>query len=131
MTLAIHEVSPITTDARHVVADIHERTASMAYAHIFTDPFPRDETKQRWDDYTGRIALACDEDRPVAFIAWHHDEIDALYVLPEAAGHGLGSQLMALATDASRLWVLEGAELLRAPGMGPFRECPSAVRGGP
>lgn len=78
-----------------------------AYAHIFTDPFPREETQQRWNSYTGSIALASVDDTVVGFVAWHDSEVDALYVLPAAAGHGAGGRLLDAAADMTRLWVLE------------------------
>lgn len=107
MTLTIREVLDLDTATRQLLADLHERSATTAYAHIFPDPFPREETQHRWNTYSGHVALALHDDRPIGFIAWHDHEVDALYVLPEAAGHGAGGHLMDAAVDTSTLWVLE------------------------
>ena len=89
------------------LAVIHEESATPAYAHIFTTPFPRRETLTRWTTYPGRVVLAQSCGRTVGFVAWHDDELDALYVLPEAAGSGVGSTLLNAATNTTHLWVLE------------------------
>lgn len=107
MDLFIEEPSPLSPAVRRIVADIHERSATVAYAHIFDGPFPREETRQRWDDYDGRIVLARSGDTLLGFVAWREDELDALYVLPEAAGSGVGGRLIVAAAGVRRLWVLE------------------------
>ena len=108
MSSVVVEVVPNTPEVRQLVARIHEQSAVDAYAHIFTDPFPREETQLRWNSYKGKIALASVEDAVVGFVAWYDGEVDALYVLPAVAGRGAGGRLLAAAADATRLWVLEG-----------------------
>lgn len=107
MTAVVVEVAPSTPAVRQLVARIHEESAKDAYAHIFTDPFPREETQQRWHAYTGTIALASCAGKVVGFVAWQDDEVEALYVLPSAAGCGVGGHLLDAAVGATRLWVLE------------------------
>ena len=96
-----------TPEVRQLLARIHEESAVDAYAHIFTDPFPREETQQRWNSYSGSIALALIENSVVGFVAWHDGVVDALYVLPTAAGCGAVGRLLEAAANATRLWVLE------------------------
>ncbi len=107
MTAVVVEVAPSTPAVRQLVARIHEESAKDAYAHIFTDPFPREETQQRWHAYTGTIALASCAGKVVGFVAWSDGEVDALYVLPSAAGRGTGGRLLDAVVSADRLWVLE------------------------
>lgn len=107
MTPVVVEVAPSTLAVRQLVAWIHEESVVEAYAHIFTDPFPREETRQRWNSYTGTIALASHEGTAVGFVAWQDSEVEALYVLPSAAGCGVGGRLLDATVGATRLWVLE------------------------
>ncbi len=38
---------------------VHERTAGVAYAHIFGGrPFPRDEVIDRWRSFGGQVLVA-------------------------------------------------------------------------
>lgn len=91
-----------------MIALIHELSATVAYAHIFRgQPFPTDQTRQRWREFGGHVRLAELAGRPVGFVAWQGQELDALYVLPEAAGLGVGSRLLDEAGRVSVLWVLE------------------------
>ncbi|MEL4357000.1 MULTISPECIES: GNAT family N-acetyltransferase [unclassified Luteococcus] len=106
MNSVVVEVVHSSPEVRQLVARIHEESAVDAYAHIFTDPFPHEETQQRWNLYTGSLALASVEDMAVGFVAWQ-DEVEALYVLPSAAGCGVGGRLLDAAVGATRLWVLE------------------------
>jgi GNAT superfamily N-acetyltransferase len=53
------------------------------------------------------VVIAEVEGRAVGFVAWRGAELDALYVLPDAAGRGVGSRLLDRAGAVSTLWVLE------------------------
>jgi GNAT superfamily N-acetyltransferase len=90
-----------------LLADIHERSAVVAYAHIFDSPFPREDSIERWARFRGDVALGCLNGEIVGFAAWEGDLLSALYILPEAAGCGVGNALHAQAESATRLWVLE------------------------
>lgn len=104
----------IDAETAHEIARLHEQAAVHAYAHIFDAPFPREETRQRWTTYRGNVAVARRQGEVIGFVAWHGDELDALYVLPAQSGHGVGSALMDLATGTTRLWVLEQNARARA-----------------
>lgn len=96
-----------------ILADVHERSAVVAYAHIFDSPFPREDAVARWTQFRGNIALGRIDGEIAGFAAWEDGLLSALYVLPEAAGHGLGDALHACAEGAERLWVLEKNEHAR------------------
>ncbi|WP_186526158.1 GNAT family N-acetyltransferase [Leekyejoonella antrihumi] len=101
------ELDTVNARVAAELAAIHEESATAAYAHISDGPFPRGETRTRWATYTGRVALAQEGGRTIGFVAWHSDELDALYVRPEAAGTGVGTTLINTATNTTHLWVLE------------------------
>ncbi|MFC6704995.1 GNAT family N-acetyltransferase [Flexivirga alba] len=105
--LRVIEIDTVDVKVAAELAAIHEESATAAYAHIFDSPFPRQDTQTRWATYTGRVALAQSHDHTVGFVAWQDDELDALYVRPEAAGKGVGTALLGTATNTTRLWVLE------------------------
>jgi GNAT superfamily N-acetyltransferase len=88
------------------IAAVHERSAGAAYAHIFSTPFPRDEARRRWAEYRGQVWVARTDSGLVGFAAATGRELDALYVLPEAAGAGVGSALLDALGPVLRLWVL-------------------------
>lgn len=86
---------------------VHEKTASAAYAHIFADPFPRQEALARWSNHHGPVVLAAVGGATVGFAAAEHRVLEALYVLPSHAGRGIGSALLDAIAPVDRLWVLE------------------------
>jgi GNAT superfamily N-acetyltransferase len=90
-----------------LVAKLHATTELVAYAHIFPgQPYPMDDTRRRWREFTGTLLIAELDGRPVGFAACEDDHLHALYVLPDAAGHGIGGRLLAAAGPVTRLWVL-------------------------
>lgn len=86
---------------------VHAATAQVAYADIFSTPFPLDEAKARWGGYNGRVWLARRAGVLVGFAAATGVELDGLYVLPVESGAGIGSALLNAVGDVRRLWVLE------------------------
>ncbi|MCA1711196.1 MAG: GNAT family N-acetyltransferase [Actinobacteria bacterium] len=89
------------------LADVHERTAVVAYAHIFDAPFPRELTQQKWARYPGEVLEHREDGVLLGFAATDEGRLDALFVLPEHAGRGIGSRLLERAAGVDRLWVLE------------------------
>lgn len=87
---------------------VHEAAASVAYEHIFSDPFPRSAARERWAARTGRTVLAVREGAVLGFAAASPDgTLEGLYVLPGKVGRGLGSRLLQAVEPVTRLWVLE------------------------
>ena len=95
-------------DERELIAQIHERTATVAYASIFPDqPFPRAEALERWRAFSGEILVAEEGDVVIGFAAFDVCELCALYVLPERQGKGVGARLLDATGSVTRLWVLK------------------------
>lgn len=91
-----------------LITHVHEKTARVAYAHIFADqPFPRDQTIDRWRSFPGKILVAEQEGMIIGFAAFDERELHALYILPEFQGQGIGLRLLRAAGSVSRLWVLK------------------------
>lgn len=104
-----------TAQVADVVTAVHEASASVAYAHIFTEPFPRLEVEQRWSTHAGRTVLALRGEVVVGFAASSADgTLEGLYVLPGETGTGLGTALLDAIAPVSRLWVLEANAEARA-----------------
>lgn len=95
------------------MAAVHGATAAVAYAHIFSTPFPLDEARARWSGHTGRVWLARRSGVLVGFAAATEQELDGLYVLPQESGAGIGSALLKAVGEVRRLWVLEGNNAAR------------------
>ena len=97
-----------------LIAEIHERTASVAYAHIFPgQPFPRQESAERWRSFEDQVLVAEQRGTIVGFVAFDDVELHALYVLPKYQGQGIGRRLLEAAGAVTRLWVLEGNNAAR------------------
>ena len=107
-------MKPTTVDLRPAdgrppgdeMAAVHAATAEIAYADIFSTPFPHDEARARWNGYPGRVWLARRAGILVGFAAAIGVELDALYVLPRESGAGIGSALLDAAGEVRQLWVL-------------------------
>ena len=95
------------------MATVHAATAEVAYAHIFSTPFPLDEARERWNRHTGRVWLARRGRLLVGFAAATGAELEGLYVLPCTSGAGIGSALLNAVGDVRRLWVLEDNQTAR------------------
>lgn len=106
VSLLIRTARPVERDA---VASIHENSATVAYAHIFGphQPFPREQTRQRWVGFAGQVIVAEMETLGiVGFVAFDATELHALYVLPGHWHQGIGHRLLEAAGDVTALWVL-------------------------
>lgn len=102
------EIRPARPTESEVIVEIHERTALIAYAHIFPgQPFPRDETISRWRSFPGQILVAEQAGEIVGFIAFDETELQALYVLPKYHRQGIGQRLLQAAGAVACLWVLK------------------------
>jgi GNAT superfamily N-acetyltransferase len=83
------------------MAAVHCATAEVAYAHIFSTPFPLEEARARWSGHTGRVWLARRAEVLVGFAAATGPESDGLYVLPHESGAGIGSALLKAVGDVN------------------------------
>lgn len=107
-------IRPALALEANLIADIHEQTACVAFAHIFPDqPFPRSQTIKRWQEFPGQIYVAEDGDVAIGFVAFDETELHALYVLPSYQGKGVGSQLLEVAGNVCFLWVLQENHVAR------------------
>ena len=106
MDTDVHVVEVVPVPVDDLVA-VHEASAAVAYAHIFDDPFPRDEVRERWARHRGRVVVARRGGTVVGFAAATGDLLEGLYVVPEETGSGLGTTLVDAVGPVSRLWVLE------------------------
>ena len=53
------------------------------------------------------MLLALYDERPVGLVAWSGHMLDALYILPQHAGRGIGTHLLAVVpARVDALWVL-------------------------
>lgn len=101
-------IRPADVHESNLIAEIHEQTASVAYAHIFPgQPFPRQQIIARWQSFLGQIMVAEEDGAIIGFIAFDETELHALYVLPSYQGKSIGSALLEAAGNVSCLWVLQ------------------------
>jgi GNAT superfamily N-acetyltransferase len=115
------------------VVRVHEATASMAYAHIFSEPFPRNEVLARWAAHEGTTVLAVRDEEVVGFAASSRDgTLEGLYVLPGEGGRGVGTALLdAVAPGVAPLGAggqHAGAIVLRAPWLALVGFAPTSPR---
>ena len=123
MTVALRDATPGDAEA---LFRIQRASSLAALGHIFTPdlyPFPDDLVRARWREAvteTGRVVVAERDGRAVGTIAFSAGNLDALYVVPEEWGRGVGSALHDRAVEAlraqsgeARLWVLEANALAR------------------
>lgn len=107
---------------------IHRAAAVARFSSVFPQPrhpFPTDIVRTRWQAFfreaEHQALLAEDDGRAVGMAAITPGWLDALYVLPENWGTGVGSQLHDEAVrrirtsgcPEARLWVLERNEQAR------------------
>ncbi len=102
-----------STHAGQLLA-VHQASATRAYAHIFSEPFPRAEVLARWANHNGPVVIALCRDDVIGFAAAAGDTLDALFVLPSDAGAGLGTALLDAIGPVVRLWVLADNQAARA-----------------
>jgi GNAT superfamily N-acetyltransferase len=101
-----------STHAKQMLA-VHEASATRAYAHIFSDPFPRAEVLARWANHDGPVVIALRHDDVIGFAAAAGDTLDGLFVLPRDAGAGVGTALLGAIGPVARLWVLADNQAAR------------------
>jgi GNAT superfamily N-acetyltransferase len=109
-------------DEARLIADLQERSALAAYAHIFPPeryPFPHAGVLARWtaalQEHATRTIVAELDDHPVGFACVRPEWLVALYVVPEAWGGAVAPALHDRAVEIVRelgsercsLWVLE------------------------
>ncbi len=102
-----------TTADAPAVAAVHEQSARTAYREIFAGKSFRGPD---WHEILAapdtRALVAEEQDEIVGFVILKPAEIEALYVAPSRWGRGIGSRLLAEATqqlaeyDELTLWVL-------------------------
>jgi GNAT superfamily N-acetyltransferase len=86
--------------------EVHEATASHAYAHIFSGPFPSARELAKWAVHDGPVVAALRDDELIGFAAAAGDTLEGLFVLPSEAGAGVGTALLDAIGPVTRLWVL-------------------------
>lgn len=105
----------VTSSRAEDIASVHEAVASVAYAHLFPAPFPREEALARWAEHDGPVVRALRGADLLGFAASSRDgTLQGLYVVPGEAGRGVGSALLDAIGPVERLWVLEGNQAGRA-----------------
>lgn len=109
-------LAPVAAAARAPdIVRVHEAAASVAYTHIFSEPFPRREVLARWAAHDGPVVLAARGADVLGFAAASPDgTLEGLYVLPSEAGRGVGTALLEAVGPVQRLWVLEDNHAGRA-----------------
>ena len=106
--------------------DIQKAASLLAFAGIFTGPFPDDEIHADWTarltDPDREVLVAERAGQALGFATRAPEMLDQLFVLPDAQGTGVGSALHDAVLDRQqaagdticRLWVLEANQLARA-----------------
>ena len=94
-----------------------QRAASLAgYAHVFPPelyPYPDDDVRRRWREFTGTVLVAERDSRPAGIAAVEACWLHGLYVEPVAWGTGVAPVLHDAALETMpdcpefRLWTLE------------------------
>jgi GNAT superfamily N-acetyltransferase len=113
-------MSPVVRDATaddlELLVELNRRSATVAYRHIFGDePFPFRAVSARFARLLGSpehsVLVAEIDGDPAGFVVASPGLLEALYVVPEAWGRGVGSLLAdradVLVGAPAGLWVLE------------------------
>ena len=111
---------PVTEGDLPAVADLYLEVRAAAVPAMPPQVRPTDEVRAYvggWDLARRDVWLAELQGEPVGFLVVEGDWLDSLYVLPRAAGRGVGSALLgaakALRPDGFCLWVFESNEPAR------------------
>ncbi len=106
-------------DDAETLFDVQKSASLVAFAGIFTGPFPDEEISADWaaklTDPNREVLLAGRGGNALGFATRAPEMLDQLFVLPEAQGAGVGSELHDAVLDRQRaegatvcrLWVLE------------------------
>jgi GNAT superfamily N-acetyltransferase len=111
-------IRPATPADAATLASIQEQASLAGLAYIYPPeryPFPRQAVEARWDALWRTALLAEVKDEAVGFVATDPPWLDALYLLPDAWGTGVATELHEAGVEAlaaagvvrARLWVLE------------------------
>jgi len=121
--LSIRRATPADAET---LFDIQKAASLVAFAGIFTGPFPDEEIRADWTarltDPDREVLVAERDGRPAGFATRAPEMLEQLFVLPEAQGTGVGSALHDAVLDRQRraggticrLWVLEANRQARA-----------------
>jgi GNAT superfamily N-acetyltransferase len=106
--------------------DIQKAASLVAFAGVFTGPFPDEEIRADWaarlTDADREVLVAERDGHALGFATRAPEMLEQLFVLPDAQGTGAGSALHDAVLDRQRaageticrLWVLEANKQARA-----------------
>jgi GNAT superfamily N-acetyltransferase len=113
MSIAIRPSSPAEAETQFAI----QRAASLAgFAHVFDPalyPYPDEEVRRRWREFTGTVLVAERDADPVGVAAFEGCWLHGLYVLPAEWGSGVAALLHDAVIEAMadcpelHLWTLE------------------------
>ena len=112
MTSSGSSIRPLELDDMDAAARVHRRAFDRALPWL-TGLHTPDEDRWFYRERMFKICMlwgAFDRDVMTGMIAFHDDWIEQLYVLPEAQGRGIGTELLDIAKRASerlQLWTFQ------------------------